>query len=295
MKNIFVPTDFSKCAEKAARAAAEIAARANCDIQLVNIFSTPVDWERLTKEEEEHFPYTRQQINKRKGLLEELSKSDYFEGLQVDWTLAVNRDLKDTIAKLSESKTDDLIVMGTHGATGWRRKLMGTQTQKMIRTAHCPVLAIPTKTQNFQPKRIVFASDFVEPHNMLPTLMLVLNFAYWFGAEIYLLQIELPGMKTPFNPGVWKDLISYKFAEPRKLRIGLFDNIEEGIIKGIEKLDADMVVMETHGRTGFARFLMGSLSEYVITHSPIPVLITRFLENSKQEDEKANDENQLAM
>jgi nucleotide-binding universal stress UspA family protein len=50
---------------------------------------------------------------------------------------------------------------------------------------------------------------------------------------------------------------------------------EEGILKIAQEIDADVIVMGTHGRTGLKRFLMGSVAEYVVRKAPCPVLTVR--------------------
>lgn len=49
--------------------------------------------------------------------------------------------------------------------------------------------------------------------------------------------------------------------------------------------DADLLVLGTHGRSGFSRFTMGSVAEHMLRHSTIPVYIVPGKENPKKEGE----------
>jgi nucleotide-binding universal stress UspA family protein len=55
--------------------------------------------------------------------------------------------------------------------------------------------------------------------------------------------------------------------------------IGEGIIEDARKWQADLIVMGTHGRRGFARAVLGSDAAYVSQHAPVPVLLVRSITN----------------
>jgi nucleotide-binding universal stress UspA family protein len=56
-------------------------------------------------------------------------------------------NVPETILKTAGEKEADLIVMGTHGLTGWRRLIFGSVTERVLRSAPCPVLAVPPAGQ----------------------------------------------------------------------------------------------------------------------------------------------------
>ncbi len=277
MRKILIPTDFSDCAQNALRVGAQLAKKADASIFLFHIYNTAIDWIKLTLEQEKQYPETHKEIALAKSQLKDLANSELFEGLDVSWEVAINRNIQ-SIVQEADITQSDLIVMGTHGTSGWRKWLMGTFTQKIVRLAHCPVLAVPENIQEFSPEIIVVAADFDEPHNMMPTIVQVLDLAYWSGADIHLLKINTPNAPRNSNIelGDWKDLIEYHLAELVTVNIGLYVTVEEGIIDYANKVNAGLIVMETHGRTGFTRYLMGNLSETVVNQSNLPVLVTRY-------------------
>jgi nucleotide-binding universal stress UspA family protein len=86
-------------------------------------------------------------------------------------------------------------------------------------------------------------------------------------------------INTPAN--FQRDLVVKKYMEDFAKKLGLknytiniFNDMteEEGIIYFADSIDADMIAMATHGRTGFAHVLAGSIAEDVVSHSKRPVL-----------------------
>jgi nucleotide-binding universal stress UspA family protein len=64
-------------------------------------------------------------------------------------------------------------------------------------------------------------------------------------------------------------------VKPASAVVEYAPSIHKAILEFIEKHDIDLVVVGTHGRTGIDRYLLGSVTEYLIRTSPIPVLTVR--------------------
>jgi len=69
-----------------------------------------------------------------------------------------------------------------------------------------------------------------------------------------------------------KDLKTSGFKVSTLLRIG---SVAETILGTAEELEVDIIAMSTHGRTGAARWLIGSVAEKVVNNSKVPVLLIR--------------------
>jgi hypothetical protein len=78
--------------------------------------------------------------------LEELAKPLLAKGLKVQ-TLVTRGDPANEIVNIAKQKVVDLIVIATHGNTGWRRLAFGSVAEKVVRTACCPVLSIRSAVQ----------------------------------------------------------------------------------------------------------------------------------------------------
>ncbi len=144
---ILLPTDGSKYAEKAAEHAIWIASQSDAEIIVLNVMDTsslvglPAEdlTVRVTEilKEEAH-----KSLDKVDDLVREFKKE---EGLTKDIKLIKETregSPADVILKTVEDEGVDLIVMGTSGKHGLDRFLLGSVTEKVVRSANCPVLAV---------------------------------------------------------------------------------------------------------------------------------------------------------
>jgi nucleotide-binding universal stress UspA family protein len=138
-------------------------------------------------------------------------------------------------------------------------------------------------------RRILFPTDFSEPAEY--AWPYALTFAQEFGAEVHLLHVVAPPPRltetytVPFDPegtvqalraeasssldGQVEAAKSRGLIFSREVRVGV-DSRE--IIDYAAKHDIDLIVMATHGRTGLAHVLLGSVAEKVVRKAPCPVL-----------------------
>lgn len=143
--------------------------------------------------------------------------------------------------------------------------------------------------------RILVPTDFSEPSDA--ALNYARALATKFGASLHLLHVIEPGYATgAFSneayiaveaPGAYEMLVKEaqsKFA-PRvfpsdRTRHGMTTEVMTGIgaatiVEYAADQDIDLIVMGTHGRTGLAHLLMGSVAEHVVRTAPCPVLTVR--------------------
>lgn len=275
MRKLFIPTDFSHCAENAAKAAANIAKKTGAEIFLFHSLNVPMEWEKIPVSQEANYPETRQQVNFAQQKLEEWKNYECFNDLVVNTGLYFNQDIQE-IVNAAEAHHSDLIVMGTRGISTLSNWLLGTNTQKVIRLTKVPVLTINEFCTDFKLERLVFASNFEEKEGLLPTVDMVMNLEALFHCDVQLLKVKGSHDDAEFDAGVWEELVNRNFAKKTTVDIDSYETVDEGIIKYAESVDADLIVIATHGRTGLSRFFMGNLSEVVVNYSPIPVLVTHF-------------------
>src|SRR5690606_3287951 len=79
-------------------------------------------------------------------------------------TISVFGSLVEEANQIADTKNIDLIVMGTKGKSDDRKIVFGSQTFQVLKYVRCPVLAIPKKYTNTQPKRILFPTDYLIPY-----------------------------------------------------------------------------------------------------------------------------------
>ena len=118
---------------------------------------------------------------------EKLMNSDYLEGITLYET--VKADI--TFNEIKDACTEyeiDLIVMGSHGASGIKEMFVGSNAEKVVRTSNIPVLVIKNEHKTFEISNFVFASDFKNENK--GTYKQAVQFANAVGAKIHLLLVN---------------------------------------------------------------------------------------------------------
>ncbi len=270
MKKILVPTDFSKSAEYALKVAAQIAKKNNAEIILLHMLELPHqinDAVSTAVEIPEVVFFKNAVLNKLKELMEE----DYLSGIEVSEIVKFEMAF-DGVMKVSKANDVDLVVMGSHGASGFKEMFVGSNAEKVVRNSEIPVLIIKKEDDNFQVNNFVFASDFSE--EIKKPFSKVIDFASKFDTTIHLLTINTPNQFI--STSVAQERMDRFVAECKlnKVETHIYNetNIEKGILNFAKSINADMIGMSTHGRKGLAHFFNGSLSEDLVNHSTMPVV-----------------------
>ena len=278
MKTILVPTDFSDHALYALKVAAIIAKKINAEIKLVHVYNIPA------YEFSEDIYYEKEYNNIIKTQAEEklntLTDMDILKGIEVSEQCVTNMLMRE-LATDKKYKDADLIVMGSHGKSGLSKMFIGSNTEKIVRLAESPVLTIKNEHTDFKIKKMVFASDFFGESYMV--FEKIKFFADLYKAHIDLLKVITPKdfEPTPVSRKLMKD-----FAKKFKLTdyaINIYNatSIEKGITDFSDETNADLIAIETHGRTGIAHLINGSLAEDVANHIDRPVLSIKMEEKPR--------------
>jgi nucleotide-binding universal stress UspA family protein len=140
-KRILSPIDFSDFSLQALDVAEDIAARYGSEILLVHVVPVIPKLEghaNIFTEGE----YENQLIASATTRLADMVAKLQQQGVNARSTVSLSNDPAMEIVRVAESEKSDLIVIATHGATGWRRLAFGSVTDKLVRTAECSVLVL---------------------------------------------------------------------------------------------------------------------------------------------------------
>lgn len=270
MKRILVPTDFSKHADYALRVAAQIAKKNNSEIYLLHMLELPHQASDAVSSGSaipQIMYFKDMAIDK----LDALMESDFLEGINVSEIIQFEKAF-DGIMEISKKNNVDLIIMGSHGASGYEEMFIGSNAEKVVRTSDVPVLVIKNETGDFKADKVVFASDFSEEIKK-PFAKLV-EFATIFNSHLDLVMINTP---NSFKSTAVAEKIMSEFLEGTNFKnysTHIYNdvNVEKGILNYSSSVDADLIGMCTHGRTGFSHFFNGSISEDLVNHTVRPVI-----------------------
>jgi nucleotide-binding universal stress UspA family protein len=272
MKRILVPVDFSKEAESAAKVAASIARKTDSEIFLVHMLELPVTTidpaEMNTISSEPQIIYFMKLAHQK---FDKFKKLPFLKGLRVVESVQFQHAFSGIIEESKKNKID-LIVMGSQGASGLQEMFIGSNTEKVVRKSNVPVLVIKKDVEEFSIEDIVFASDFnVESKS---TFQRVIDFAKLFDARIHLLYVNtIHNFNTSEN--IEKRISDFmKDFDLKNYTANIYNDIsiEKGILSFGRNIDADLIALNTHGRSGLSKLFNGSIGEELANHALRPVI-----------------------
>lgn len=272
MKRILVPVDFSKEAENAARVAARIAKKTGSELYLLHMLELPtntIDPTGYTQIiAEPQAIYFMKLAHER---FEKFKSLPFFKGIKLIESVQFHYAFAGII---SESKKNeiDLIVMGSQGASGLQEMFIGSNTEKVVRNSEIPVLVIKEETADGIGGKMVFASDFAD--ECKKTFQKIIDFANLFDSEIHFLYVN-----TIHNFNTTKIIEErienfLKDFEIKKFTQNIYNDIsiESGILNFSRQIDANLIALNTHGRSGLSQLFNGSIGQELTNHALRPVI-----------------------
>lgn len=277
MKKILVPTDFSKPAQIAIDVAGDIARKANAQLILLHVVEEASGTSfNITGEVDlsgnwEDKLFTMKLIERSKKQMAKLFEDMKASGVKVKQEMRVGTAFHGMRDIIVEQKVD-LVVMGTAGHSKLEEMIIGTNTEKVVRHAKCPVLTVHKRPVTTEFKNIVYATSMSKDEEVFSRI--VRSTQQLYNSTVHLVRVNTPGN---FQRDAVVKKYMQDFAKKLQLKnftINIFNDLteEEGIIYFAESINADLIAMATHGRTGFAHVLAGSIAEDVVSHSKRPVL-----------------------
>lgn len=144
IKKILCPTDFSEASLPALQLACEMAQSFNAELLVLNIvpLTPPIPPDMMVFVSTSFYPTDQERCNEAREQVEKLMKLHVPSHVQAFAKVEMGQ-AADEIVCSADNAGADLIVMGTHGRTGWRHLAFGSVTEAVVRMSHCPVLTVP--------------------------------------------------------------------------------------------------------------------------------------------------------
>jgi nucleotide-binding universal stress UspA family protein len=277
MKKILVPTDFSKPANCALQTAINIARKAKAEITLLHVVEQPtkesfhITGEVISQNELEDKFFTFKLIERKKSQLADQAREVENAGVDVRQELRIGNPYHG-IKTIVTDHAVDLIVMGTSSRSTMEDMLAGSNTEKIIRSAACPVLTIHREPATKEFKNIVYATSMRANEKIFSDV--IRRMQEMFDSTVHFVRINTP---LNFQSDVNAKRLMEDFARSTRLKnftVNSYNDFseEDGILHFAAGIKADLIGMATHGRTGFAQVLIGSIAEDVAKHADKPVL-----------------------
>jgi nucleotide-binding universal stress UspA family protein len=294
-KQIICPVDFSESSVRALACAAAIARWYDAQLTVLHVVPTFESMQvRGDIVEPIHLvtPMPREQV------LDEMSRFLNLATLSPRANaLAETGDPQATIIDQALSTRADLIVMGTHGRRGFKRLVLGSVAEAVLREAPCPVLTVPphapagvSDTVTF--KRVLCPIDFSP--SALQALGFALDLARQSDGRVTLMRVvewleeEEPRASAHFNVPEYRryivddtqERLRNVVAEESRTWVEIDDLVVFGrayreILRAAESKPADLIVMGAQGRGGLGLALFGSTTQQVVRGAICPVLTVR--------------------
>ncbi|MDX2305837.1 MAG: universal stress protein [Microscillaceae bacterium] len=275
MKKILVPTDFSSFADNALKVALGFARRTQAEIVLLNVILAPSHVTIECSEEGTHLGTTSDQgyFEQVIGHLQDTLR-DIIQGLDYEKVSYQIRsgNITQAIMAYVENNQIDMIVMGTQGDSNYDALFVGSNAEKVVQLADCPVITIRNVEGEVRFDDIVFATDLmVSKHQPIDSIKQIQAL---YDAKLHLVYVNTPGN---FQPTFDLNQKAESFVDAYSIDNYNFyiycDFVEDdGINHFAEEIQADLILVVSHKRRGFARLLAGSIAAGVVTTSNIPVL-----------------------
>ncbi|AYB34652.1 universal stress protein [Chryseolinea soli] len=271
MKKILVPCDFSKPAINAFRFALDMALQSGGSVHFMNVIELPILHDTVIMPvlnfEQELLDDLKENAEKSFAKILEKHKPGEVAVKTVVEFGSVHAKIQDYIV----DQGIDLVVMGSHGASGAREFFIGSNAERIVRSSAAPVLVLKDYYKG-PIKNIVFPNT-LDTENQEDLTMKVKALQNFFGAHLHIVWIN-----TPLN--FTSDDITLKRLEAFAKRFMLKNytlnivndtNTEQGILQFANRVGGDLIAMATHGRRGVSHLIYGSLAEDVVNHTKVLV------------------------
>jgi nucleotide-binding universal stress UspA family protein len=266
---ILVPTDFSKPSKVAALYAALLAKKAGAELVIVTVaFGQASSRAMLVSQklDAEMKNIAREELEE---LINEI-KSKVPGKLTISSQVLSGFPVTQVVQRYVKNKEVDLIVMGTRGATGLQKVLIGSNAAAMIQSSSVPVIIVPNNATFKGFKRIVYATDLTHMEEELAT---VTDFAKLFKARVEILHVVPESDSTKHNTKQIKsELIKKTKYEKISFHLSKNNAVPEAIDNFMIDRKADILIMFTHRLSFFEKLFSRSVTRKLAFHSYIPML-----------------------
>jgi nucleotide-binding universal stress UspA family protein len=275
MLNILVPTDYSGDAKNAFKYAFQFAKQTGSKI--IAHHTMPITVPISDIPFENYYINEEEELNTLKESVENfcIQNGLNINDVSIKYHINSSDSIPESISKAYKSTNADLIIMGTHGASGFKKFIIGSNTSRLIASYNVPVLAVPAN-YIFEPiYHIVYASDLKklasELEFMVPLASIfqaVLDVYYFDYAspesEKLMLQAEQVIRKNAYK-NIKLTVIKGKLEQP----------ISKQILNNINSSNTQLITLFRGTKSLLQKLLTGSTTQQIVMESKVPVLVLK--------------------
>jgi nucleotide-binding universal stress UspA family protein len=298
---ILLPVDFSDYSKPALERAAALAKCLGAEVHILHVweFPEPLPLDSAAQKRFDSKAFAAVVQAHAQERLDALMAEASALGVTISRKLSVPGHPSQAIVDIARDEAYDLIVLGTHGRTGFKRTVLGSIAEKVVRHAPCPVLTIRAGAPKGRalPTRILVPVDYSASSSA--ALAYATALAAALSAEVEVVHVwdrpsyvsgevivhgstdERRSLSELIQASAERDMS--KFLEKFRVSSGLDDaelappRLLAGepvstLLGELERGTHDLVIVGTHGRTGFVHLVLGSVAERLVRLSPVAVI-----------------------
>jgi nucleotide-binding universal stress UspA family protein len=252
--------------------AARIAKKSNSVVYLLHMIELPTGIIEMRAGSNFSIPKSMLYLRKVKERILEFKEKFFHKDIEVHYAIKFLNPYEG-ILKYADKIDADLIVMGTKGHSDFEEILIGSNTEKVVRTAKIPVIVVKKDKTKFRMKNIVFASSF-KNEDKKAVFKKFLNFANHFKSKIHLLKVNTASNFESTQDATRK---VHEFIADFKLpkySINIYNDIsiEKGILNFSKDINADLIALSTTGRSGLSHLFSASVTKNLSKKALKPIL-----------------------
>ncbi|REJ80373.1 MAG: universal stress protein [Bacteroidetes bacterium] len=276
INKILIPYDFSETADLALEHAVFMAKLHKAEIILLHVIEsysfTSAISNAFSKSQVEFESKIESSANEKLEAL--ANKLHHNSGMTVLYRTVMGKIYK-TIVKMAEEMNIDIIIMGTHGVSGFQEFLIGSNTYKVVMASPCPVISVQTHATKIGFKNIVLPIDNSNTSRQKVKHCVEL-------AKHYNSKVHIAGLANMTDTDILRrfDVKIHQVKEyldeheiPYTLEMFKGDNSASIVMDFATKLNADLIIMMTDQEN--SGLFMGNFAQQIINHSKIPVMSVR--------------------
>jgi len=283
IQRILIPYDFSETAELASEHATFMAKLHKAEICLLHVIEsysfTSAISNAFSKSQTEYESKIETSANVR--LKEVADKLHHSCGMTVTFRTEVGKIYKKIISTALDLQTD-VIVMGTHGVSGFQEFLMGSNSYRVVMGAPCPVITVQTHAKKIGFKDIILPIDNSSVSRQ--KVKQAVEIAKHYNSVIHIAGIMTMSdveMQRRFEVKVHqvKEYVE-EYEVPYTVKMFKGENIASITMEYAAQINADLIIIMTEQES--AGLFMGSFAQQVVNHSKIPIMSIRPLEGDSE-------------
>lgn len=273
MKKIILPLDFSACSENALHNGIKIAERLDMELCILHAVVAPVGF----AEGASIYSLDDEMVNLEKSAKEQmeslLKRHDTLE--KITYSLHIEHGpLLENIQQLLANDDVAFIVMGTTGASGLEKIILGTNAYSILKHVNVPVIALPENADITQMKHIGLAGDYKKVPKT-EVIQPLLDLARGFFAKVHIIHVDDRKILVSEQVDVAKRMEKYLRHTDHAYHYTHSEDVEAALVRVAQQENVDLLTMISHQHSFLDQITHGSHTRRMMMHIPMALMILK--------------------